>query len=137
LLLQGGAGGPVYPAESDETPASVASRRIDLDVMLVSVGNSALDSVFVAFQVDQDLGPVNRDRYFADDLAEPRVPQGPDLSLTDFDFDDPNNPNRPYLETMAFNDPRRQFGLCTRDTIFVHGYSVVDDDGDDNQRHVH
>jgi hypothetical protein len=101
------------------------------EFIIENVGTSTMDSVYVAFQADQDVGPVNRDRYFADDLAEPRFPHGPDLSLTQYDFDDPNNPNAPFLEEVALNDPRYQSGLCTRDTIYVHGFSVIDDDGDE------
>jgi hypothetical protein len=103
------------------------------EFIVENVGASTLDSVYVAFQVDQDVGPLNRDRYFADDMAEPRVPQGPDLSLTQFAFDDAANPNADYLEQVLPNDPRYQFGLCTRDTIFVHGFSVVDDEGDEGE----
>jgi hypothetical protein len=99
------------------------------EFIIENVGPNVLDSVFVAFQVDQDVGPLDNPRYFSDDLADPRFPQGPDYNIS-MDFDDPNNPNAPFLETIAGNDPRYQFGLCTRDTIFVHGFSTVDDDGD-------
>jgi hypothetical protein len=71
-----------------------------------------LDSVFVGFQVDQDVGPTSLDRYFADDLAEPRVPQG--------DFPE-------HLDT---SDPRFAPDTCTVDTLHVRGFSVTDDDGD-------
>src|SRR5690348_3491358 len=71
-----------------------------------------LDSVFVGFVVDQDVGPTSLDRYFADDLAEPRVPQG--------DFPE-------HLDT---SDPRYDPELCPNDTIHVRGFSVTDDDGD-------
>jgi hypothetical protein len=103
------------------------------ELIVENVGTSTLDSVFLAFVVDQDVGPLQRDRYFADDLAEPRFPQGPDVTLTQYEFGDPNNPNAPYLEQVAINDPRYQFGLCTQDTIFVNGFSMVDDDGDEGE----
>jgi len=71
-----------------------------------------LDSLFVGFQVDQDVGPTTLDRYFADDLPEPRVPQG--------DFPE-------HLDTL---DPRFSPDTCTVDTLHVRGFSVTDDDGD-------
>jgi hypothetical protein len=72
----------------------------------------ALDSVFVGFFVDPDIGPAAVDRFFADDLAEPRVPQGD------------------YIETVPPNDARYDASLCTQDTIHVNGFTYEDDDGD-------
>ncbi len=102
------------------------------EFVIENVSNNVLDSVYIAFQIDQDVGPLSNPRYFSDDLAEPRFPQGPDPTVL-MDFDDPTNPNAPYLETILANDPRYQFGLCLQDTIFVHGFSTVDDDGDEGK----
>jgi hypothetical protein len=71
-----------------------------------------LDSVFVGFFVDPDIGPTSVDRFFIDDLADPRVPQGN------------------YLETVPSTDPRYNASLCTEDTIHVNGFTYTDDDGD-------
>ena len=71
-----------------------------------------LDSVFVGFVVDQDVGPTSLDRYFSDDLAEPRVPQGD------------------FFETLTAQDANYHPDLCPSDTIHVRGFSVTDDDGD-------
>ena len=74
-----------------------------------------LDSVFVGFVVDQDVGPTSIDRYFADDLAEPRVPQGD------------------FPEHLDATDPRYAVDTCTVDTLHVRGFSVTDDDGDNGK----
>ena len=71
-----------------------------------------LDSVFVGFFVDFDIGPTATDRFFADDLAVPMVPSGD------------------FLETVPPSDPRFSPGFCTQDTIHVNGFTYVDDDGD-------
>ena len=99
------------------------------EFVIENVGPGTLDSVYVGFLADLDCGPISLDRYFADDLAEPRAPQGPDPTI-DLDPTDPENPNAPYLETILPNDPRFQTGLCTADTVHVSGFSLVDDEGD-------
>ena len=71
-----------------------------------------LDSVFVGFVVDQDVGPTSLDRYFSDDLAEPRVPQGD------------------FFEALSSVDANYDPVLCPSDTIHVRGFSMTDDDGD-------
>ena len=40
---------------------------------VINQSGHTLDSVFVGFFVEQDVGPVQTDRYFSDDLPEPRV----------------------------------------------------------------
>jgi hypothetical protein len=71
-----------------------------------------LDSVFVGFFADYDIGPSAEDRFFADDIAEPRIPQGD------------------YIEDVSSIDPRYDAALCTQDTIHVNGFTYLDDDGD-------
>src|SRR5262245_11756973 len=66
-----------------------------------NVSGHALDSVYVAWLVDQDVGPLARSRYFADDLPEPGIPQGPDPLLEPTPFDNPLSPNAPYREVVA------------------------------------
>ncbi len=72
-----------------------------------------LDSVFVGFVVDQDVGPTALDRYFSDDLPDPRVPQG--------DF--PEN-------LVPGIDLNYNADSCATDTLHVRGFSMTDDDGD-------
>ncbi len=82
------------------------------DFEIINQSGHMLDSMFVGFFVEQDVGPVQIDRYFSDDLPEPRVPQG--------DFPEP----------LDSRDPRYHPVLCPVDTIHVRGFSMVDDEGD-------
>jgi len=92
-------------------PGSNDFTAIDLDI--INQSGHELDSVFVGFQVDQDCGPTASDRYFADDIAEPRVPQGD------------------FLEVLEQGrDPNYDPLLCPSDTLHVRGFSLTDDDGD-------
>jgi len=104
-----------------------------------NVSGHELDSVYVAYLVDQDVGPVSEGRFFADDIPEPQVPQGPDPTLDPSDWNDPTSPNAPYKEIVSAEDPKFQgsvsgtgqvTGLCPVDTIFVRGFTMTDDDGD-------
>jgi hypothetical protein len=94
-----------------------------------NISNHVLDSVYVGIRADQDVGPISKDRYYSDDLPEPRFPQGPDPTIQMLPTD-PQNPNLPYLNFIRPEDPVYQGGLCALDTTFVHGVSLVDDDGD-------
>jgi hypothetical protein len=91
-------------------PGSNDFTAVNYDIFNQS-GHS-LDSVFVGFVVDQDVGPTSLDRYFADDLPEPRVPQGD------------------YFEQLTSLDANYDPLLCPNDTIHVRGFSMTDDDGD-------
>ncbi len=84
-----------------------------VDYQVINQSGHMLDSVFVGFVVDQDVGPTALDRYFADDLPEPRVPQG--------DYSETLNPQL---------DLNYDAQLCTSDTLHVRGFSMTDDDGD-------
>jgi hypothetical protein len=79
---------------------------------IINQSGHQLDSVFVGFFVDPDIGPTAEDRFFIDDIADPRVPQGD------------------YLETIPTNDPRYDAARCSQDTIRIQGFTYVDDDGD-------
>ena len=109
-----------------------------------NVTDHVLDSVYVAFFVDQDVGPIGEGRHYLDDLVETRVPQGPDplWPLPDHPLDDPENPNHAYVEFVPPDDPRYQatarcppagpeYCPCSRDVISLHGFTLIDDDGDD------
>jgi hypothetical protein len=83
------------------------------DFRIFNRSGHTLDSAYVGFFVENDIGPTAEDRYFSEDLPEPRVPQGD------------------FVETVASaNDLRYDPELCTQDTIHVRGFSVTDDDGD-------
>jgi hypothetical protein len=70
-----------------------------------------LDSVFVGFFIDFDIGPSADDRFFADDLTIPMVPSGD------------------FLEDVPATDVRYS-DVCTQDTIHINGFTYYDDDGD-------
>src|SRR5262249_17178887 len=86
-------------------------------------------SVYVAWLVDQDVGPLSEGRYFADDIPEPQVPQGPDPALEPPSWNDPTSPNAPYKLALDPSDPLYQGG-CMVATIFVRVFTMPDDDGD-------
>lgn len=106
-----------------------ANDFVSVEWEIENITDHTLDSVYVGFRVDQDVGPVARDRYYSDDLPEPRVPQGPDPSLGGRP-DDPDNPNAIYLDPVRSDDPRYQGQLCQLDTVYVNGWALADDDGD-------
>ena len=115
-----------------------ANDFVSVEWELTNVSGHELDSVYVGVRIDQDVGPVIRDRYFSDDLPEPRVPQGPDPTISG-NPDDPDNPNYPYIRTrnktgnLHINDVENQAGRCDRDTVYINGFSMIDDDGDQGQ----
>ena len=85
---------------------------VEYDV--INQSGHELDSVFVGFFVEQDVGKTDLPRYFTDDLPEPRIPQG---NYVNADFSS-LNPNY---------DPV----LCPTDTFRVRGFTMTDDDGDE------
>jgi hypothetical protein len=107
------------------------------ELVIRNVSAATLDSVFVGFLVDQDVGPVDQGRYFADDVLETSVPQGPDPAAV-LPFDDPLSPNAPYREVVRAEDPKYQprstpqgtEALCGIDTVHVNGFTMADAEGD-------
>ena len=101
--------------------AKEVSDFVPTTYLISNVSGHAIDSVYVAFLVDQDLGPVSRNAYWLDDIPEPRIP-----SAT-------------YSEVVPPGDPRYQpgtdqghmGGFCTRTSYQVLGFTMTDDDGDD------
>jgi hypothetical protein len=89
-----------------------ANDFVAVDYTLENRSGHELDSAYVGFFVDPDVGPTADDRFYADDRADPRVPQGA------------------HLEDVPPTDPRFDAGLCRRDTIHVNGFTYLDDDGD-------
>ena len=85
------------------------------DFKIYNRSGHTLDSAYVGFFVENDVGPTADDRHFSDDLPEPRVPQGD------------------FIEEVASGDLRYSLdpaAPCTEDTLHVRGFSVTDDDGD-------
>ena len=90
-----------------------ANDFVAVDYDLENVSNDPLDSVFVGFYVDPDIGPTADDRFYADDMVDPRVPQGD------------------YADELATTDPRYDAALCPYDTVRVRGFTYADNDGDE------
>ena len=87
------------------------------DFRIINQSGHTLDSAYVGFFVEQDVGPTADDRYFSDDIPEPRIPQGD------------------YLQPIPSGGSDERFSadpaaLCVEDTIRVRGFTVTDDDGD-------
>lgn len=107
-----------------------------------NVSGHELDSVYIAWLVDQDVGPIGGGRYFADDVPEPEVPQGPDPRLEPVSWDDLLSPNLPYKEVVGPYDPKLQLvpgpgadlvPRCPVDTLRVNGFTMTDDTGDEGR----
>ncbi|MGH7726078.1 MAG: hypothetical protein ACREOU_11690 [Candidatus Eiseniibacteriota bacterium] len=85
---------------------------VGVEYSIYNISGHTLDSVFVGWFADLDAGVTADDRFFADDLTDPRVPQGS------------------YVEPVTPTDPRYDAMLCTQDTITVNGWTLLDDNGD-------
>lgn len=89
----------------------------DFDAIEYTIFNRSghlLDSLYVGFFVDMDAGPATLANYYVDDRDAPTFPGGL------------------YRQALDATDPLRRSG-CSARTISVHGFSVVDDDGDGGQ----
>lgn len=96
---------------------------VAVEYRITNVSGNVLDSVYVGFFVDQDIGPVDRLGYWTDDIPEPRVPQQDvDFSI---DREDPRYDPRTDADHPA--------GFCVRERVNVRGFSMRDDDGDDGR----
>ena len=90
---------------------------------ITNMSQEPLDSVYVGFLVDQDVGPVARQGYWRDDLPEPLVPSA--------NYDEVIPSTDPRYD--AHTDLNHRSGFCTRSSYSVHGFTMTDDDGDDGQ----
>lgn len=88
-----------------------------------------LDSVAIAFRVDLDCGPTEKSNFFSDDFDVPQYPFGRFLVQTkDTDLRKQDAGTHPDVADV---DP--DSALCPRFLISVQGFSVADDDGDENK----
>jgi hypothetical protein len=103
-----------------------------IEYKINNVSGNTIDSLYVGWLVDFDAGPVTQSNYFQDDQDIPWYPQGW------FIYD--------WTQGGAINDARVQLPhaeadvrapvdspLCARDTIFINGFSISDDNGDDGR----
>jgi len=88
-----------------------------------------LDSVVIGFRVDMDCGPTEKSNFFSDDFDVPQYPFGRFLVQTkDTDLRKQDAGTHPGVTDV---DP--DSALCPRFTITVQGFSVADDDTDENK----
>lgn len=88
-----------------------------------------LDSVAIGFRVDMDCGPTDKSNFFSDDFDAPQYPFGRFVIQTkDTDLRKQASGTAPEVPGV---DP--DSALCPRFPIVVQGFSVVDDDGDENK----
>jgi len=88
-----------------------------------------LDSVVIGFRVDMDCGPTEKSNFFSDDFDVPRYPFGRFMVETKSNDRRLQPPNTHPDVPDADNDS----ALCSRFAITVQGFSVADDDGDENK----
>ena len=88
-----------------------------------------LDSVAIGFRIDMDCGPTEKSNYFSDDFDVPMYPFGRFMVETkDTDLRRQAKGTHPEVPD-ADNDS----ALCSRYIVTVQGFSVSDDDGDENK----
>ena len=88
-----------------------------------------LDSVAIGFRVDMDCGPADKSNYYADDFDAPQYPYGRFVVLTK----DTDLRRQPKEDRLSVPDVDPDSALCPRFMITVQGFSVADDDGDENK----
>ena len=96
---------------------------------ITNINGYTLDSLYVGFLVDMDAGPLAKaSNYFLDDLDLPGFPSGEftiDVPATDTRRQAPHDPT---LDATVGPGP-----LCSKLKLRVNGFSIGDDDGDDNK----
>jgi hypothetical protein len=90
---------------------------------IINVSGHMLDSLYVAFLLDMDCGPVERGNFYADDFDLPYFPQG--RFCVTVEAVDPKY----QLPHEALGGVHPDSALCPVDTVTLHGFSIGDDDG--------
>ena len=88
-----------------------------------------LDSVFVGIRTDMDCGPLEKADYFSDDFNLPFYPQGDFMVKTKDDDGRLQGPN----EHGPLGSDFEGLPLCPEYKIRVQGFSLADDDNDENK----
>ena len=88
-----------------------------------------LDSVFIGLRTDMDCGPLEKGNYFSDDFNLPNYPHGDFWVKTKDDDGRLQPPSKHANVGAALTDSN----LCSRFKVRVQGWSVVDDDNDENK----
>jgi hypothetical protein len=103
------------------------------EYQITNVSGHMLDSVYVAFPIDMDCGPVLISNFFIDDLDVPQFPSG---HFT-FKLPDVTNDQEPRLQRTVTGEEMPGFPtgtpLCTQLDIRINGFSIADDNGDEGK----
>jgi hypothetical protein len=94
---------------------------------ITNVSGHELDSLYIGWLVDMDAGPLQKSNYFSDDFDLPGYPQGDFAIKLDQNDSRRQLPHGP-VESIYDNKP-----LCDSLKIHISGFSIADDDGDDNR----
>jgi len=89
---------------------------------ITNVSSQPIDSVFVGFLVDQDVGPVDQEGYWRDDIPESGIPS--------MGYDEPVLPGDVRYFPYNPNLVRPNDGFCIETHHEVFGFAMTDDDGD-------
>ncbi len=104
----------------------------DFDVVEYTIYNRSghtLDSVYVGWAADMDVGPTANSSYFTDDLDLPGFPSGEFTLVVTASDKRRQFPHAPDLVPPVSPDS----ALCPRLTLRVNGFAVSDNDGDGGQ----
>ena len=96
----------------------------------INRSGNELDSVVIGLRVDMDCGPADKSNYFSDDFDAPAYPFGRFVIQTkDTDRRKQPKEDHPDVPEASLADS----ALCPRYLVSVQGFSVADDDGDENK----
>jgi hypothetical protein len=99
---------------------------------ITNVSGHELDSIYVAFPVDMDCGPVLISNYFIDDLDIPQFPSG-DYVLKLPDVSDAQEPRLQRVHDPQISSVPTGTPLCSQLDIRINGFSIADDNGDEGK----
>ena len=102
-----------------------------IEYKIINVSGNMIDSLYVGWLVDFDAGPINASSFFLDDQDAPGYPQG--AFMYDWTQGGQVRDSRtqlPHAPTLAVP---KDTALCSRQVIRINGFSIGDDNGDDNK----
>jgi hypothetical protein len=115
------------------------------EYQIKNITNHEIDSVYVAFAIDADAGPVIVSNYFIDDLDIPQFPSGHfTLKLPDVSNNQEPRLQKDHDDDITAISFKPETGLdpipvapteplCTQLDIRVNGFSFADDNGDEGK----
>ncbi|MCC6650749.1 MAG: hypothetical protein IT348_06335 [Candidatus Eisenbacteria bacterium] len=104
----------------------------DFNVVQYDIYNRSghtIDSLMIAFRVDMDCGPSEKANYFSDDFNLPQYPQGDFIAATK----STDLRLQPASDRRSLDGVGRDSALCSHYKFRVQGFSITDDDGDEDK----